>query len=109
MASECIQIGGSFTQTDIRTDEDYAGYTLLLLQIDSSGTCEGGVMWGGMGTGNFFATEARLKGLDFTRCLMTGTVDRKPELRRSGSQSMIDTGLNTLFFTNRPAGRITLW
>ena len=64
------KIGGypAFTQCDPRTDDNYlAGYSQLLLQIDSMGTDKNEIMWGDGGVCNFFIKPDDLKNKDFSK------------------------------------------
>lgn len=67
--AEGSRIGGYplFTQSDPRSSEEYADYTILLFQLDSDS--ELGVNWGDDGVCNFFITPHQLKECDFTKVL----------------------------------------
>ncbi|WP_139490814.1 YwqG family protein [Brevibacillus dissolubilis] len=68
------KIGGypTFTQTDPRHDDnEYAGYEILLLQIDTDYSEKDGtdIMWGDAGVANFFIKEEDLRQLNFSKVL----------------------------------------
>ncbi|MCL2424330.1 MAG: DUF1963 domain-containing protein, partial [Micrococcales bacterium] len=65
-------IGGYplFTQWDPRDDnDDFAGHTTLLFQLDTDQAGGIDIMWGDMGVGNFFIEPDRLAVLDFSNVL----------------------------------------
>ena len=70
LTNDVTCIGGypTFTQTDPRAnDPSLRDRTILLFQLDSDP--DKGIMWGDMGTGNFFISHDDLAMLDFSRVL----------------------------------------
>lgn len=59
-----------FTQYDVRDDEAYRDYDILLLQIDSDMNNKS-IMWGDVGVANFFIRSEDLKNKDFSKVIYT--------------------------------------